>query len=154
MTSGEAEEYVNKCDNHIKTESICHIASSAAPIYTTKIICDTGATNTFFKNNHKPYLQNVKKLSNGPTAALPNNTRINASHEGTLNLHPKLKLKTLIFPNLKNESLLSIGQLCDQNCRAIFDKYKMHILKDNQIILQGDRDGTDGLWKINLNRFR
>ena len=26
----------------------------------------------------------------------------------------------------------------------------MHIIKDNQVILQGNRDGTDGLWKINL----
>ena len=26
----------------------------------------------------------------------------------------------------------------------------MHIIKDNHVILQGDRDVTDGLWKINL----
>ena len=44
-----------------------------------------------------------------------------------------------------NESLVSIGQLCDDNCRAIFEKGKMFVTKESKSILHGDRNYTDGL---------
>ena len=80
------------------------------------LICDTGASNTYFKPEHKYNLQNFNKLHNGPQASLPDNSTIRASHQGTLLLHPNVEINALIFPKLTNESLLSIGQLCDLNC--------------------------------------
>ena len=88
--------------------------SSVAPFETQKIICDTGASNTYFKPEHKQFLQNYEKLLRGPQAALPNNEKITATHQGNLILHPSIKLKALIFPKLINESLLFIGQLYDK----------------------------------------
>ena len=67
-------------------------------------------------------------------ASLPNNAKITASHEGVFILHPKLQVKSLIVPELHNESLLSVGQVCDQDCTAIFNKKEMKIVNDNQTL--------------------
>ena len=51
------------------------------------------------------------------------------------------------FSNLKNGSLIYIGQLCDDDCVAIFSKYDVKIKKDNKILIRGRR--TDNrLWKL------
>ena len=34
--------------------------------------------------------------------------------------------------------MLSIGQICDQGCKAVFDKYKMQIFKEKELLLQGE----------------
>jgi hypothetical protein len=47
-------------------------------------------------------------------------------------------------------SLLSVGQLCDAGCIALFEKVQVTIKLDNEIILQGKRDPRTGLWTINL----
>ena len=83
-----------------------------------------------FQHKHSPvahlnFFKNIQKVSNGPIAHLPNNTQVQASHKGTLHLHDDISSQAsevLIFPHLKNESLLSIGQLCDDNCIVIFTK--------------------------------
>ena len=43
-----------------------------------------------------------------------------------------------------------MGQLCDDDCVAIFTKYGVKILNHNQVIITGLRDRTDGLWNIPL----
>ena len=55
-----------------------------------------------------------------------------------------------MFPGLSNESLLSIGQLCDDNCVAIFTKNRVYVVKDNDLIMHGPRNRTDNLWDIQL----
>jgi len=59
--------------------------------------------------------------------------------------------------------LLFIGQLCDNDCAAVFTKDKAHIIRGpgmnqwlqsipaNDIIMTGDRDGTDTLWHLPLH---
>ena len=49
---------------------------------------------------------------------------------------------------MKNESLLSIGQLCDKGCNAVFSKDKLNVYLNNKIILQGTRNTKDGLWDV------
>jgi len=121
---------------------------SACDTSDDSLVCDTGATNTYLKMVHQGYLSNCMPLHNGPKARLPDNTEIQATHRGTLQLHPQLQPSCLVFPHLSNESLLSIGQLCDQGCIAIFNKWKMYVFKDNALILTGSRSPQDGLWKI------
>ena len=53
-----------------------------------------------------------------------------------------------ILPNLTNASLLSIGQLCDDNCWGLFNKNHLLIFKQNQLILWGERNILDGLWDV------
>ena len=47
-------------------------------------------------------------------------------------------------------SLVSLGQLCDDDCIAIFTKYHVDILKNNQTIIKGERT-DNGLWSIPLS---
>ena len=84
---------------------------------------------------------------------LPNNATIQADKKGFLPLHNSLTdigQKALSFPNLTNESLLSVGQLCDDDCVILFDKKKVTVKKDDKIILQGKRCHKDNLYDIDL----
>ena len=56
--------------------------------------------------------------------------------------------KAHVLDGITNASLLSIGQLCNDNCVAILDKKKIEIFKDNNPVVTGTRNPTDGLWDI------
>ena len=49
---------------------------------------------------------------------------------------------------MTNESLSLIGQLCDDDCIAIFSKNDLDIFKNKQLVLQGKHNKTDGLWDV------
>ena len=49
-------------------------------------------------------------------------------------------LKVLVFPNLTNESLISIGQLCDDGCIVLFTKTHAFICKNEKLIGKGVRN--------------
>ena len=51
------------------------------------------------------------------------------------------------FNNLKSGTLISIGQLCDDDCTAIFTKYDVKVMKNNKILIRGRR-ADNGLWKL------
>ena len=112
---------------------------------------DTGASKNFVRDADASLLHNVHTILNGPIAKLPNNTVIQATRKGYLpfssKLHSSAK-EALIYPDLKNASLLSIGQLCDNNCIAIFDKHLLEVIKDKEVILRGYRNFQDGLWDV------
>ena len=85
---------------------------------------------------HQKYLQDQVFLENGPKATLPNNTTIQATMSGTLPFQSSLHHPTLLFPGLQSESLLSIGQLCDEGNVAVFDKKHLKVYKENKITQQ------------------
>lgn len=51
----------------------------------------------------------------------------------------------IILPKLKISSLMSLGQLCDDGCKIILDKKKLHVIKDNHAVLERQRIYQDGL---------
>jgi hypothetical protein len=56
-----------------------------------------------------------------------------------------------VFPAMENNSLLSVGQLCDEGYSFLFNTNKVKILNEKQeIIMNGSRDHATGLWRINL----
>jgi hypothetical protein len=57
----------------------------------------------------------------------------------------------LVYPSITNESLLSIGQLCDDNCIALFTKQALHIFKNDNLIMKGIRNQQDRLWDVPFN---
>ena len=70
-----------------------------------------------------------------------------------------MKHSSLVFPKLQSKSLLSIGQICDDGCVAIFDDKSLKIydgsIKDlqkkvNQLdpVLEGYRNNRDGLYDV------
>ena len=50
-----------------------------------------------------------------------------------------------IFSNL-HSSLIYIGQLCDNEWIVNFDKHKVIVSKNKDIIIEGHWDPTNGLW--------
>ena len=111
---------------------------------------DTGASSTFLKPEHQQYLHNPVQLTNGPRVHLPDNTTLTPTLKGTITLNDSLPINSFLLPGMKNESLLSIGQLCDQGCIAMFTKNNLQIFQNNKKILHGRRNSTDGLWDVPL----
>ena len=58
-----------------------------------------------------------------------------------------------VLKGLKNSSLLSIGKLYDDNCIAIFSKFRLRIYKNGNLLLTGMRNWTDGLWDVVVPRI-
>lgn len=83
---------------------------------------------------------------------LPNGNHIRSTHTALLDIPslPFAARKAHIFPQLKNGSLISIGQFCDHGCTATFDKSSVQIHQDGITIVQGHRITTNGLWTLNL----
>ena len=144
--------------NNINKKSInAYPISSHAHDSTQKISvilkADSGATNHYFKVSDMKILQQIQKLKHKKFVELPDSTNINVTHQGLLPLPNILSdaAKTAqILPNLSNSSLLSIGQLCDDNCWGIFNKKDLLIFKKRKLILRGKRNPMDGLWDVHL----
>ena len=112
---------------------------------------DTGASKNYIKPNEKYILSERKQISNGPQVKLPDGTAMSTLETGILPLDQFLS-KTAktgnVLQGLTNSSLLSIGQLCDDNCIAVFSKFKLNIYKQGQRVMTGVRNWTDGLWDV------
>ena len=122
---------------------------------------DSGASQTFIKKEHSHFLTDLVPLRHGPEAILPDKSRMKASNKGSLSFFPSSQHTALIFPELKSESLLSIGQLCDEGNIAIFDDKNLTVLKKSDIVtrildtiitdntvIQGHRNLQDGLYNV------
>ena len=136
--------------NDYSTPVASNISTSVSSYNTAKL--DSGATQYYIKQLHNFHLTNLRS-TNGPNIQLPNKTELKIIHQGYLPLHPKLSpeaTKAYILSNLKNESLLSVGQLCDHDCKVHFEKSDCDILHNNQTILKGTRNFYDGLYDIKL----
>ena len=94
------------------------------------------------------FLIHAQSLMNAPEATLPINTHTKAAIQGILSLHSDCSTNALVYPHLSNASLLSIGQLYNEGCIAIFDKRKLLILKNGNIILFGARNLSDDLLDV------
>ena len=127
-----------------------------SPIDPSTIIAkaDSGASNHYCMLKDSSILQNViKKL--GPTVFLPNNATITSTASGHLPL-PSLSNSSKVahvLPELSNSSLLSLGQLCDDGCIVHLTKSTLHVFKNEELILTGYRNITDGLWDVPLPQF-
>lgn len=53
------------------------------------------------------------------------------------------------FKNLST-NLISVGQLCDSDCTAIFKKQNCAIIHNKKVILKGTRNKRTGLWYVLL----
>ena len=79
---------------------------------------------------------------------LPHNTELSATTVGSLplsNMLSPVASTAHMPPGISNSFLLSIGQLCDDDCWAILDKHFLHVFKDARLLLKGYRNKLDGL---------
>ena len=64
---------------------------------------------------------------------------------------PKEACEGHLFPALGDTSLISIGQLCDHGCVAMFDKTTVTVTLNDTPVLQGRRAReTNGLWQVEV----
>ena len=119
----------------------------------TKI--DSGASGTYIRKQDENITINQSPISNGPRVILPDNSAIQPTTKGHLNL-PGLSNKgtnAFIFPDLKSASLISVGQLCDDGCTVTFTAEDVTATKNKQVVLHGDRNLEDKLWDIKFDQF-
>ena len=78
-------------------------------------------------------------------------TPLVATKKGQLPLCNQLSKKAkevAILEGLNSASLISFGQLCDDDCQVLLDKYECRVTKANKLVMHGTRNKTDGLWDI------
>jgi hypothetical protein len=70
--------------------------------------------------------------------------------KGNLPLSPKLSStaqSAFVLDDLQTGTLVSLAQLCDDDCIAIFNKHDVKILKNDKVIITDTRM-SDGLWSL------
>jgi hypothetical protein len=96
------------------------------------------------------HLSNTTVVRHGPTVLSASGTPMLPTFQGQLILSNKLSRpaqSAFVLDDLKTGTLISLAQLCDDNCVAIFSKYDVKLLKNNKIIIQGSRM-PNGLWSL------
>lgn len=92
--------------------------------------------------------EELEAIEKPPTVRVATGQITQPKHAITLPLPSTLKpeaKKAFVLDQLPAGTLLSLGQLCDDDCIAVFTKYDVQILKEGQIIIKGKRTPS-GLW--------
>ena len=113
---------------------------------------DSAASAHYWREEDSACLTEIQTAP-GPAVTLPNNTTIRATKQGNVPINALLSSRAenvVILPSLKSASLISLGQLCDDDCKVLLDKRKLYAVKKNTLVLQGDRNKDDGLWDIKI----
>jgi hypothetical protein len=105
-------------------------------------ILDSGATGTFVTTADAKHLHNKSVLDDGPTVLSASGKIMVSRVQGELPLSPDLSQaaqSAFVLDDLQTGTLVSLAQLCDDDCLALFTKYDVKILKNNNVIIQGAR---------------
>ena len=111
---------------------------------------DSGALANYWRDKDKRILQHIHP-NTSISITLPNNNPINSTLSGTIPLSNKLLSKVkkaTVLPNLHSSSLISLGQLCNDDCQVILDKKELNVYKDSQVLLKGYQNLKNSLWDI------
>ena len=116
-------------------------------------IVDTGITGHYLVPSVRQYCTDIQTTYTGPSLRVENGTNIKSLTRATTPFSAKLSQESQvghIFDNLKYGYLISIGQVCGNDCVAIFTKYHVNIVKNGKIIIGGQQNPSNGLWNIPL----
>ena len=97
---------------------------------------DSGASNNYCHTEHMLVITNIKDTHDGPTFQLPNNTTINSTKTESIAISRSLSIhakQAHLFGVLHISLLISLVQLCDDDCIAILDNNEMSILKTRHL---------------------
>jgi hypothetical protein len=85
---------------------------------------------------------------------MPSGTTFQSSHTCSLLLTdlPLQARQAHIIPGLVHNSLISLGQLCDNGCIVTFTHDQVTVTKNQKCVMQGSRDPKSRLWRVNLNQ--
>ncbi len=89
-------------------------------------ILDSGATGAFVTSSDAKHPRNVSPVIDGPQVLSASGTSMPVTLKGDLPLSPELSpaaQSALVLNELQTGALISLAQLCDDDCIAIFNKY-------------------------------
>ena len=111
----------NKSDKTVSSKLLL-LQNLASKLVITK--GNSRASKYYIRPNDVGILMDLKSFK-GQSVTLPDNLTIAPSHIGQLPLSSQLSSKakqSTVLPQLKNASLVSLGQLCDENCEITLTK--------------------------------
>jgi hypothetical protein len=85
---------------------------------------------------------------------MPNGATIQSSHTCNLLLTGLLlqARQVHILPGLVHNSLISVGQLCDNGCTITFTHDQVTVTKNEECVMRGSRDPKSRLWRVDLKQ--
>jgi hypothetical protein len=85
---------------------------------------------------------------------IPNSTTIQSSHTCSLLLTglPPQERKAHILTVLVHNSLISMGQLCDNGCTITIAHDQVTVTKNKECVMRGSRDPKSRLWRVDLKQ--
>jgi hypothetical protein len=86
---------------------------------------------------------------------MPNGRTIHLSHTCSLlltDLLPQAR-QAHILPGLVHNSLISVGQLCDNGCSVTFTQDQVTVSKNGKSVMNGSRDPKSRLWRVDLKKI-
>ena len=137
------------CAYYIKDYEQAHTNQFSTNVYSA--LADTAATHHYLQTEAIPHCVDILPAS-GPRVTVANGGTICPQHQATLlllNTISKSAQHCYVFDDLKIGSLISLGQLCDDDCIAIFSKYTLNVVKNDKLLITGRRT-DNGLWEIPL----
>jgi hypothetical protein len=121
-----------------------------SPNHNRYAILDSGATGTFVTTSDAPHLSDISVVNDGPTILSASGNSMPTTLRGQLPLSDKLSVSAqaaFVLDDLKTGTLISLAQLCDDDCIAVFTRYDVKILKNNEVLITGKRM-PNGLWTL------
>ena len=118
--------YIDKINNTILHSSAVH---SNKNTHVAK--GDSGTTQHYISPSDVPCLSNTI-ATNGPSVFLPNGDSVSATSKGQLPLSAHLSAKAQqanVLPGV-HTSLISLGQLADDNCDILLSKHHLKVFKN------------------------
>ena len=147
-------DYRHKLKNIILKAFSSLVPTAIPPSSSPPVIAkaDSGASGHYFSSADAHILQNPTSSVPALRVRIPNGENLKSVSSGTLPLSYLGDAAKVVhtFPHLKT-SLISVGQLCDDDCIVQFARDDVIVAKDDKIVLTGERNHTDGLWDIPLH---
>jgi hypothetical protein len=148
---GGAAKDIHDKINHFSISLDCTPTTKNSPTEDTAIL-DSGCTINFL-SAAAPC--NDKQAAHVPlNVNMPSGTTIQSSHTCNLLLTdlPHQARQAHILPGLVHNSLISVGQLCDNECSVTFTQDQVTVSRNEKIVMYGSRDPKSRLWRVNLKQ--
>ena len=120
-------------------------------ITANNVIADTGSTSYYIQDSCQSLCTDNQKTTTGPKFRAADGNTMTTTHSVNIPRSTQLSKSAThghVLDHLNFFSLISIVQLCGNDCADIFTKYHFLIIKDGHIIIKGTRNNTNGLWNI------
>ena len=116
---------------------------------------DTGATGHYLDAASEQHCINVQPTDTGPSVQVPNRDNLETISKRVIvplakELSDQAKVGH-IFDSLKSGSLISSGQLCDDDCIALFTKFNVKIYKKSVKLSSSAKEITPTVYGIFLS---